>query len=128
MRRREDSLDKLLKAYYKHRLKRREPMRDDSIAYMPSLPCAEVSSIRKNCPSISQLGSYIDGVLEGEEKRAIEAHIEICRKCRDKVEVGSELVCGYKEGKLETTPEYIPSFIFSKLKTYHRKGPKPKKE
>jgi len=84
--------------------------------------------MQEPCPSISDLGAYIDSTLDDKAMAEIKSHIKKCRKCKEKVELGSELIHEYKEGSLESTPDDISSDTSSKLDTYHKKSSSPKKD
>jgi len=137
MRPRKDKMDNLFKEYY--RAKRPPEMLNEcrNVESMPIGSSYELFSckdaimspkMQEPCPSISHLGAYIDSTLDDKAMAAIKSHIKRCRKCKEKVELGSELIREYKEGSLESTPDDISSDTSSKLDTYHKKSSYPKKD
>ena len=138
MKPRKDKMDNLFKEYY--RAKRLPEMLNYLCDY-ESAPIKEsldlsicrseaikLPEVKELCPSISDLGAYIDSTLDDKAMAAIKSHTKRCRKCKEKVELGSELIREYKEGSLESTPDDISSDTSSKLDTYHKKSSYPKKD
>jgi mycothiol system anti-sigma-R factor len=41
--------------------------------------------------AVRQLWDYLDGVVEGPDKRRIEEHLSVCRRCCGEVEFAQEL-------------------------------------
>ncbi len=62
-------------------------------------------------PNFSELSAYIDGELDKERKREIEAHIETCEKCRKEV----ELLKGIDEIIVDTAPKWVPENFLDTL-------------
>ena len=75
------------------------------------------------CNEISELLSgYIDGVLSPEEETALRAHLDICRDCRDRLELMKEI-----HSIAPDLSETAPSDLIPKVMQAVRAGEKKNK-
>ena len=106
-------LEKLFKGYFHPKLKGLESEIKFSRDVKFSSYSDELSVLRSPmakfemgvvCPSIEQLGAYIDGSLDSESKKILSDHVEKCAKCRLVIEAGQESMRLLGEDALDEVP------------------------
>ena len=108
-------LEKLFKGYFRSKLKgleseikfaSRDGIRFSSYSDELSVLRSPMAKFEKGavCPSIEELGAYIDGSLDGESKKILSDHVEKCAKCRLVIEAGQESMRLLGEDALDEVP------------------------
>ena len=106
-------LEKLFKGYFHPKLKGLESeiqfsrgLRFSSYSDKLSVLRSPTAKFEKGvvCPSIEQLGAYIDGSLDSESKKMHSSHVEKCAKCRLVIEAGQESMRLLAENALDEVP------------------------
>ncbi|MDP3791389.1 MAG: zf-HC2 domain-containing protein [Candidatus Omnitrophota bacterium] len=126
MKRKRDAIDSLFINYFKHKYGEEKELPRGGVEHIKSgveikSPLDLIPKEKKTtCPPDVKLGAYINNVLKGNEKAALEKHLSTCPGCKDKVESGREIVEKFEEGKLPNVPDSI-SFPISDLKKTSRK-------